>query len=72
MVLKQFPKNIFHILRSLARISWDTGVPFGGKVCFFPFITIFLIEVANQAIMNWFPGITFVTSNRKLHLFDNF
>ena len=49
MVLKQFQKNIFLMLRSLARISWDTGVPLGGKGCFFPFITNFLIEVANQA-----------------------
>ena len=37
------------MLRNLARISWDTGVPVGGKDCFFPFITIFLTEVANQA-----------------------
>ena len=37
------------ILRSLARISWDTGVPLGGKGCFFPFITNFSIEVASQA-----------------------
>ena len=48
VVLKQFQKNIFHILRSLGRISWDTGVPLGGKSCFFPFITNFSIEVANQ------------------------
>ena len=31
VVLKQFQKNLFHMLRSLARISWDTGVPLGGK-----------------------------------------
>ena len=37
------------MLRSLARISWDTGVLLGGKGCFFPFIANFLIEVANQA-----------------------
>ena len=49
VVLKQFQKNIFHMLRSLARISWGTGDPLGGKDCFFPFITNFLIEVANQA-----------------------
>ena len=49
VMLKQFQKNLFHILRSLAKISWDTGVPLGGKGCFFPFITNFLIEVANQA-----------------------
>ena len=49
VMLKQFQKNLFHMLRSLARISWDTGVPLGGKGCFFPFITNFLIEVANQA-----------------------
>ena len=33
----------------LARISWDAGVPLGGKGRFFPFITNFLIEVVNQA-----------------------
>ena len=49
VVLNQFQKNLFHMLRSLARISWDTGVPLGGKRGFFPFITNFLIEVANQA-----------------------
>ena len=37
------------MLRSLARISWDAGVPLGEKVCFSPFIMNFLIEVANQA-----------------------
>ena len=47
VVLKQFQKESFH---SLATISWDTGVPLGGKGCFFPFITSFLIEVANQAL----------------------
>ena len=36
------------MLQSLARILWDTGV-LGGKGCFFPFITNFLTEVANQA-----------------------
>ena len=45
VVLKQFQKNLFHVLRSLARISWDTGVPLGGK----SFIMNFLIEVTNQA-----------------------
>ena len=49
VVLKQFQKNIFYMLRSLARISLGTGVPQGGKVCFLPFIMNFLIEVANQA-----------------------
>ena len=49
VVLKQFQKNLFHMLCSLARISWDTGVPLGGTGRFFPFITNFLIEVANQA-----------------------
>ena len=72
VVLKQFQKNLFHILPSLARILWDTGVPLGGKGCFFPFITNFLIEVAKQAKLIWFVGIIFITSNRKLHLFDNF
>ena len=48
VVLKQFQKNLFHMLRSLARISWDTGVPLGEKGCFFPFITNFLNDVANQ------------------------
>ena len=49
MVLKQFQKNLFHMLGSLGRISWDTGVPLGGKGYFFPFTTNFLIGVANQA-----------------------
>ena len=49
VVLKQFQKNLLHMLRSLVRISWNTGVPLGGKGCFFPFITNFLIEVVNQA-----------------------
>ena len=49
VVLKQFQKNIFHMLRSLARILWDTGFPLGGKGSFFPLITNFLIEEANQA-----------------------
>ena len=35
VVLKQFQKNLFHMLHSLARILWDTGVPLGGKGCFF-------------------------------------
>ena len=48
VVSKQFRNNLFHMLRSLARISWDTGVPLGGKGCFFAFITNFPIEVANQ------------------------
>ena len=48
VVLKQLQKNIFHMLRSSARISWDTGFPLGGKGCFFPYIANFLIEVANQ------------------------
>ena len=34
VVLKQFQKNLFRMLRSLARISWDTGVPLGAKGCF--------------------------------------
>ena len=47
--------------------------PSGWKVCFFPFIANFLIEVANQAkalidLLGWF----FITSNIKFHLFDNF
>ena len=45
VVLKQFQNNFFHMLRSLARILWDTGVPLGCK----GFFTNFLIEVANQA-----------------------
>ena len=49
VVLKQFQTNLSHMLRSLARILWETGVPLGGKDCFFPFITNFLIEVENQA-----------------------
>ena len=31
VVLKQFHKNLFHMLRSLAKVSWDTGVPLGGN-----------------------------------------
>ena len=46
-VLKQFQKDIFHILRSLARIPWDNGIPLGGKVVFLPFIAN-SIEAANQ------------------------
>ena len=49
VVLKQFQNKLVLMLHSLARISWDTGVPLGRKGCFFPFITNFLIEVANQA-----------------------
>ena len=49
MLVKQFQKNLFHMLLSLARISWDTGVLLVGNGCFFPFITNFLIEVKNQA-----------------------
>ena len=49
MVLKQFQKYLSHMLRSLARISWDTGVPLGEKGCFSSLIANFLIEVANQA-----------------------
>ena len=49
VVLKEIQKNLFHMLRSLARTSWDTRVPLHGKGRFFPFITNFLIEVANQA-----------------------
>ena len=49
VVLKQFQKNFYHMLRSLARILWDTGVPLGGKGWFSPFITNFVIEVTNQA-----------------------
>ena len=49
MVLMQIQKNFFHMLRSLARILWDTGVPVGGKGCPFSFIMNFLIEVTNQA-----------------------
>ena len=62
VVLKQFQKNLFHMLCSLARISWEAGVPLGGKDCFLPFITNCQISV----------GMIFITCNRKLHLFDNF
>ena len=72
VVLKQFQKNIFHMLHSLARILFDTGAPLGGKGYFFPFITSFLIETANQASINWLVRMIFITSNRKLLLFDNF
>ena len=37
VVLKQFQMNLFHMLRSLARILWGTGVRLDGKDCFFPF-----------------------------------
>ena len=50
------------MLCSLARISWEAGVPLGGKDCFLPFITNCQISV----------GMIFITFNRKLHLFDNF
>ena len=60
------------MLRTLGRISLDTGVPLGRKGCFFPFpFSLPLIEVANQA-KHWSVGMIFITSNRKLHLFDNF
>ena len=36
VVLKQFQMNLFHMLRSLARILWGTGVPLAGKGYFFP------------------------------------
>ena len=49
VVLKKFQKNLFHMLRRLARYSWDTGVSLGEKDSFCPFITNFLIEAANQA-----------------------
>ena len=49
VVLRLFQKNLFYMLRSLARISLGTGVPLGGKVSFLPFIMNFLMEVANQA-----------------------
>ena len=59
------------MLRTLGRISLDTGVLLVRKGCFFPFVTNFLIEVANQA-KHWSVGMISITSNRKLHLFDNF
>ena len=49
VVLEQVQNNLFRMLRSLVRIAWDTGVPLGGKDYFSPFITNFLIQVANQA-----------------------
>ena len=49
VVLKQVQNNLFHMLRSLVRISWETGVPVGGKDYFSPVSTNFLIQVANQA-----------------------
>ena len=39
VVPKQFQKNISHMLQNLARILWGTGIPLGGKGCFFPKIT---------------------------------
>ena len=41
VVLKQFQKNLFHMLCSLGRISWDTGVPLGGKGFFSLSLRIF-------------------------------
>ena len=49
VVLKQFQNNPFHMLRNLARISWDTGIALDGQGCSFRFITNFLIEEKNQA-----------------------
>ena len=57
------------MLRSLARILWDNDAPLGGKGCFFLCVSNFLIEVANQAK---YCKMIFITSNRKLHPFDNF
>ena len=48
VALKQFQNNIFHMLNSLARVSWDTSVLLSGKGCFFPFIMNLLTEVANE------------------------
>ena len=48
VVIKKFQNNLFHIIHSLTRMLWGTGVPLGRKGCFFPFITNFLIEVENQ------------------------
>ena len=37
VVLKEFQNNLFHMLHSLVKILWDTGVSLGGKGCFFSF-----------------------------------
>ena len=37
-MLIQFKKSLCNMLRSLARLSWDTGVPLGWKGCLFYFI----------------------------------
>ena len=71
VVLKQFQNNPFHMLRNLARISWDTGIALDGKGCSFRFITNFLIEEKNQAKHYWFVGMVFITSNIELHFIDN-
>ena len=41
VVLKQFQRNLFHMLCSLSRILWDTGIPLGGKGFPFPLLRIF-------------------------------
>ena len=69
VVLKEFQRNLSYMLRSLARILWDNDAPLGGKGCFFLCVSNFLIEVANQAK---YCKMIFITSNRKLHPFDNF
>ena len=59
------------MLGSLARISRNSGVPLGGKDCFLPFITDFLMKSVNQA-KHSFTGMIFITSYGKLHFSGNF
>ena len=49
VVLEQFQKNLFHMLRSLARVSWDTGVPLDEKGCF---LRIFQLKLQIKQSVN--------------------
>ena len=70
VVLKQFQKNLFHMLRSLARILWDTGFFQVGKSCFLPFITNFLIDLQGCFLLfpieNYISLTTFGRSKHKI------
>ena len=70
--VKTISNFFFHMLRSLTRISWGTSVTLGVKGCFFPFINNFPIEWQIKQSINWFLGMIFINSNRKLQLFDNY
>ena len=68
VVLKEFQKNLFHISRSLARILslWVE------KIVFSLSLRLFLLKWQIKQSINWLVGIVLITSNRRLHLFDNF